>query len=188
MKARALPPIAVFLWAATLVACAPNYADAPADVVAGGVEVIRTSFDSKTKYVGPRLRDTEFAGLFNGYDYKDFRLRGWRDDQINLTTHQLYIEIDYTERSWRFYYSANAEGGQSLGLTQINQEVRRCHVYQYFGSLCDFRETLGVPIDHQFLIEKQNTGFSVRINARSGDSNIFVVPARYIQGYLWRAL
>lgn len=137
--------------------CGVDYANQPPEVAAQAVEVNNSPFDREISYTGPQLRAHQ-SGELLGYEL--FRLRGWKDKVTGLAHDQLYIESHYSGQHWRFYQSANFEGGEFGNFVAVDKQVSDCQVYELLPDSCDYSETFGVDISDEFLRAHSQTGFS----------------------------
>ena len=52
------------------------------------------------------------------------------------------------------------------------------------GGICQLREVFGISLSNDFLMKHVDTGFTIRVNAKSGHDNLFTVTSSYLRGYL----
>jgi hypothetical protein len=81
---------------------------------------------------------------------------------------------------WRFYQSADFEGGVPADFVSIDRSVTDCSSSSVGGRYLE--EDFGISLSDRFLRQHLHTGFSVRANAHDGHRNVVVVPPNYVEG------
>lgn len=191
--------IAVISISILLSGCLPDYTKIPSSDYARNVKVKDTKFDAHISYVAPEIRYRE---NYVTDVYFDYLLRGWKDKKTGSISHQLYVEIHYTEKEyipssfkeedkikiiqhandWRVYRTANFENATRTHLVSIDTDVD-CQLRDIIYE-CDYKEMIGVPITSELLKRSTVAGFTIRLNSKSGHESFITVPANYIQGYI----
>ena len=128
--------------------------------------VERDDFKKMVRYKAPNLSNNSEA-LF---------LRAWESDNSNQTLFQVYIR-DAFYGQWRFYDSAYDSDGNELKLTSISKVVGSC----VYG--CILSESVGININEYSISNYLKSGLTLKLYG-SGGSEIFTIPAAYIQGFL----
>jgi hypothetical protein len=162
------------LWivVALLAACgsAPQRPSTPVDVAAQ-TKKEDTAFDSSAGFVGPAV--SQRADREN----TTWRMRAWKDKATGLVSRQLYASIYYSDGRWRFYRTANFEGGDSVNVVSIDSRPS-CGRYG-----CTHTETVGVPISADKWALAASGRLTVRINSRAGAHTFITIPAEYARGF-----
>jgi hypothetical protein len=130
-----------------------------------------TQFDSSAGFVGPAV--SQRAEREN----TTWRMRAWKDKATGLISRQLYASIYYSDGRWRFYRTANFEGGDSVNVVSIDSRPS-CGRYG-----CTHTETVGVPISADKWALAASGRLTVRINSRAGAHTFITIPAEYAQGF-----
>ncbi|MFN3233723.1 MAG: hypothetical protein ACE363_16420 [Alphaproteobacteria bacterium] len=144
------------------------------------VRVTDSAFDATVGYEGPVVRAGTLAW---GNVYGQALLRSLRDKQTGQMAHQLYVDLAYDGRRFRWFETASLIGGQRFDLLQIDHERLNCSKDRE-PRPCRYAETVGLNLSLPFLLAHEHSGFSVRLNAREGSMIVFEIPPHYIQGQL----
>ena len=144
------------------------------------VRVQTSDFDRSIEFSGVTLNvsQPEFLGI-DGYAH----IRSFKNKQTGKITNQLYVAIRYGETNYKRFYSASYRGGQTQDLRQFTRDVPRCRP-QSIIQPCDFEEDVGLDLPDGFLEAHAQTGFQVRLNARSGATLMVNIPAQYVAAQL----
>lgn len=179
--------LAVGLVASALIGCATappqvDYSTMDAGSVAAAVIVKGGKFDAVTTIEAPALRDRVLkqkseVSVFDRYDSRMVLLRAIKANGTP-TTHQAYVEIEYSGDTWRFYQSARLAGGKSLTIVPVERKVLRC------GGVagCDYRETVGVLLKEDDLRGAGALEFALK--GRTEGDDVISIPRNYVNGYL----
>lgn len=90
------------------------------------------------------------------------------------TTHSVYVQIIYS-RAWRFYQSANAEGGDALQFVPVKRNVGACTQYG-----CGYEEQFAATIPDARFVGARQTGLAVKFYAQAATPMIVSVPAAMV--------
>lgn len=134
------------------------------------VKVISDPFSPLTAFEGPRV----FLKEQGADNYGLFNIRSWVEKKSGRVTHQLYAELHYAGQ-WHFYQTANDDRAKPLELSKIDAHVVDCSGY------CSYVETVGVDLGDSQLREASETGYSVKIYAKSGDTAVMTLTPQWIQ-------
>lgn len=99
---------------------------------------------------------------------KHWMIKSFINKQTGTETDQLYIMFMYSF-GWRFYEAAADDHAQPLSLRVLGREVEDCNAMS-----CIYSETVGVMLPDGYL-DQRSEGFQVKIQARSGDSQIIQI-------------
>lgn len=137
--------------------------------------ISKTKFDTLTTVTG----HTGFANLSGGTI--QWHLRGWFDAKKNsVASIQLYLDMSYHAKGWRYYESASTVGGNIIPATVIRRKVEGCQV----GGKCVFNEVVGIPLSVADLKAAAKNGLQLRLNAKSGDPVVVTIPSFQARPYL----
>jgi hypothetical protein len=164
------PTIFSVVMATTLVGCV-------------GVKVVDSPYEKDIYYVGSEISDTVDR---DNYQYQKYRLMASKNKQtgvfnccyINATLHGMSggrTSVDY--------YSASFEGGKKIRVSKLNSSLSRS-ADPYFLGGGYYKEQIEFAVSYSFLKAHASNGFTVRLNERSGKSNILEFSSQYVQRFL----
>ena len=128
-----------------------------------GPTVKTDEFSKDITIVSVPKGENPFAGIF-----RLWRLRSWVNKDTGVARHQLYVDLHYNF-SWKFFQSASDESATPLNVVSIDKEVIDCH------SFCDYSETVGIELSDATLRSHLDSGYRIKLGAKSGDSVILEV-------------
>lgn len=132
------------------------------------VEIQDSEFDKNITFTG--ITDYSVVGL--GYSL----IRSWLNKDTGNVYHQLYITQSYRAETWRNWIQAYADDTSNLEVESINSNIEWCHPKE-----CYYKETIGIDISSINLQDKINTGFRIKVSAKSGVSMIIQVTPKQIK-------
>ncbi|MCX7085174.1 MAG: hypothetical protein NTY69_06500 [Methylococcales bacterium] len=139
------------------------------------VKIIENEFDKNIQFRG--ILSSEIKDASSGKQVKgDFFLRSWLDKNIGTVKHQLYLDTKY-KWSWINWNSAHADDTSVFETTNISSDVD-CK------SVCTFYETIGIEITDDYLKNRLNNGFRIKISGHSGDEIIIQLTTEQIKAQL----
>lgn len=97
-------------------------------------------------------------------------LRSMIDKRSHDVMHDVIV-VDNYNGDWRFWESANGEGGEPLQFASWSRDVEHCAGGRY--GFCMLRETFGAFLTDS-LLRAHRTGYAVKFYARTGTT--FVAP------------
>ncbi|MDP2201991.1 MAG: hypothetical protein Q8K07_08240 [Methylicorpusculum sp.] len=116
-------------------------------------------------------KDTSFVVAAN-----TFFIRSLLDKNTGVVVwHQIYL-TDYHAIDWNNWYSASDEKANELKLQNISHEVD-C-------SPCKYTEIVGITVPNNLINENRNTGFRIKLRAKSGEEKIISVTSEQISAQL----
>ena len=126
-------------------------------------------FSREVTINGAKLYENPFGGTF-----RSWFIRSFYNKETHITSHQLYLNISYFG-SWAFYDIADDEDAKSLKLTNIDRNLEGC------SGICSFNETVIVELDEAKLRAKVQTGYEIKISAKSGESFVIKISTEQIR-------
>lgn len=126
-------------------------------------------FSQVATVTGAELYVNPFGGTF-----RSWLIRSFIDKKTGNVTHQLYVDISYIG-DWQYYYMAADDTAKTLDVTRIASHVGDC----YGG--CSLSETIGISLDDATLRTHQNSGYTLKISAKSGASLIIEISSEQIK-------
>ena len=169
--------------AGVLGACGRKIEEIPAKEIANTTVLKDTEFDADFIFNAPVITQSGFNGVTT--DYTKYYLRGRRSKKTDKITHALHITVRYAGER-RYYQTASFEGGEERKLKVIFRRKHQCISNDLLGKICQYSETLVLPIDHDLVAQKLNFGIRIRLNARTEYEEVLSIPPNYIQGYMMR--
>lgn len=163
-----------------LVGCASrSIFDYSVEELLAAVQIEQSDFDTSitVKSINIRQQTKQGSILFvPQIDYENFFLRSYVNRSTKeVTLHQLYVGVSY-RGDWRFYQSANLQGGQSLPFTEIDRSVVSCADSDLTG--CRLSEDFGITLSDQIFSGAMESGLTLRVNtSSSGIANTYSIPA-----------
>lgn len=159
------------------VGCATNYANVPPSEVAKAIEVRTSDFDAHISYIGPQVRSTTDRGLLIMQDLEMLGLAAGIDKKTGQVTN-LGVWVDvYYAGDWRYYESATFRDTATVSALDVSRKVTSCS-----GGTCKFDEVFFIPMNIARLT--RGGDLDLRLNSKSGVSNIVKIPRGYIDGFL----
>ena len=155
-RRRQLAPIARAALAALLVA-----ACAPAERESSTVDIRSDQFSKVITLAGPAARS--YSGVSVRYLLRSFVTK----DAPPRVSHQIFAEFFYTGPV-KHYELASDDGAQPLDLLRI--EAHTC-----LQQDCTKSEAIAVDVADETLRRRAQTGYSVKVTARSGDASILTI-------------
>ena len=141
--------------------------------------------ENNSKFIGPEINERRTVGLLIDSDYEDYYLKGQKDFNNNLITHQLYLSLRYTSDKLRGYTTANfcdkwqdCSIGKQINVSSISSDAGNCG-----ASNCEYREIFELEFTDEVLKSYMNDGLSFVITSKR-NSNKITIPSNYIKGYL----
>jgi hypothetical protein len=125
-------------------------------------------FSAFATIVGGQQSVNPFGGIF-----RSWKIRSFIDKKNGSVSHQIYVDISYLG-NWQYFNSASDDTAKSLDVRKIDSQVGSC------SSMCNLEEVIGIDIDDATLITHKDTGYNIKINARSGASLIITISAEQI--------
>lgn len=149
------------------------------------VEVRQSEFEQETTLVGLNDMFADLEGLSQVGIMRapkgEYFLRSWVDPDEQSVRHQIYVDIQYHREEWDHWRNANSEEAEELEVTRINTDVSRCSATT---NRCTYNEIIGIGVEHEKLTRFEETGLRIRLYARSGREQDFVLSSEQIQAQL----
>ena len=148
-----------------------------------GVDVVDSPYDRNIIYWGANISETADAG---NYQYQSYRLRAAKDKGTGaLACCLIHAKLSgmMGGRSVVNYHSASFIGGGKADLIHIDDSQVRSSDPNFLGG-GHYMQVVGVPISYSFLEQHLESGFTVRLNEQSGQSNILEFSSRYLKSFL----
>lgn len=118
---------------------------------------------------GARLYINPFGGTF-----RSWFIRSWVNKSTGNLSHQLYVVLRYIG-SWNFFSWASDDTAKSLNVQKIDSQIGNC-----MGG-CNFEEIVGIDLDDETLRSRVNSGYSIKLSAKSGDAIIINISPEQIR-------
>lgn len=148
-----------------------------------GVKVVDSPYDKDIYYLGSQISETVDPG---NYQYQKYRLWASKNKQTN-TLNCCYINVILHGmsggRTSVDYYSASFEGGKEVRVSELDSSLSRS-ADPYFLGGGYYKEQVEFSVSYGFLKEHTSSGFTVRLNEKSGRSNILEFSPDYLQRFL----
>jgi len=121
-----------------------------------------------TTYQGPWYNEKEIGG---------YLLRAWKYAKDENATYQIYIKDHYSDDSG-FFGSAYDQDHNKLMTVTISRENDLC-----IERSCWLHHPLGINVDKEYLKKYKESGISIELFDKTGDTDFFIPPA-YIKALL----
>lgn len=167
----------------TLAGCGKDFTKASSFEVQQAATTKTSEFDSATFTYLPNLYTTQERGLLGGVDRIHYTLGISKPKDGTPESKGVMVSIDYYDTEWRFYESADFTGGIPADFKLHNRNVSNCDTYKTLSTRCDYKELFTIKLTDDF-IDKNSTGFSIRLNSKQGKQNIINIPANYMQALI----
>ena len=139
----------------------------------------------ESKFIGSEVSSTKKTGVLEtDIETQSFRLEGLKNPINGLIDHKLVFSISHNSSNERKYLSANICdewnrcNNNLVKINFISSSATNCST-----SNCDFKEIMELNLSDDFLRSEDNTGFTIRFNAKRTGNKISVSKA-YLMGYL----
>ena len=141
--------------------------------------------NSEVKFEGLQMSESKRVGMLDEYEYQDYFLKGVKDKSTGLIQHQLFVELKYTWKSRKNYFSASfcdkwqgCENEPQVDITLISSGASSCS-----PSECDYTEVMELNLTDDFLRSSMDDGFSVSFNSKKSTNEI-TIASDYLKGYI----
>lgn len=115
---------------------------------------------------------------FFDLEKENWSIRSFIYKKSRNVTHQLYVTFAYFG-TWNWFDYAADEDAKALPVTRIGSEVVSCGAGD-----CMLIETVGIALDEAVLRLKMQTGYEIKVSAKSGQSHIIKVTSEQIRAQL----
>ncbi len=167
-----LAAIVVALW------IAPLHAQTSGPSGIQGVE--SDEFSPLMKINGIVETENPFGGIF-----KTWSLRSFVGKFDGVTTHQLYVTVDYSSSTSRKHFNeASDDSATLLAVTPIASDFEGGCTRNIFAYGCNYSDDIGIEVTEAALRAHAAGGYRIKISAKSGDFIILVISPNQIAAQL----
>lgn len=136
--------------------------------VAGASSVQRDEYKKITIYRGPNIANKQPDQLYIVATKTDF----------GGISYQIFAIINYSG-AWRFYNNAHDTKGNSLDITLMTRHLDKCT-----RNDCAHSEDIVINVTKKYLEEYMQSGLRIRVSAKAGEDEVFIIPPGYIKAFL----
>lgn len=115
---------------------------------------------------------------FFDVEKENWSIRSFVNKKSGAAVHQLYVNFIYFG-DWNWFDYAADEDAKTLAVNRIGSEVVSCGAGD-----CMMIETVGIALDEAVLRLKMQTGYEIKVSAKSGQSHIIKVTSEQIRAQM----